>query len=365
VKELSPAAEGSWAACRLAGRIGVATGASSGIGQAIAMRLVAEGATVNAVGRDKVRLGQLLASAIATGGPGGIIPAQVDLTDDGARRGLVAGLSAGPRVDLLIHSAGAYSRGDCVDAPIRDLDAPYASNVRAPYALIQELLPVLRAGGGDIILVNSTQGIRAAGGVGQYAATQHAMRAATDSLRQGGKCGRHLGVQYPPGQDGDPAPRGHLRPGGTAIRARVASQAGRRRRGSRGHPRPSGQRGSHGDPSPASEEELLMRLLARGEVGHTSKPRRSAVIGHGSSRCWSRSTNMELLRGDRVRANAKPKLRPVSPTGGAENPQLTPPLRTNIMQPEQNRWSLPTSWQADRRIIYLGAKPLQRRRLSL
>jgi hypothetical protein len=55
----------------------------------------------------------------------------------------------------------------------------------------------------------------------------------------------------------------------------------------------------------------------------------------------------------------------VSPTGGAENPQLTPPLRTNIMQPEQNRWSLPTSWQADRRIIYLGAKPLQRRRLSL
>ena len=208
MKKLAPATEGSRAAaCRLAGRIAVVTGASSGIGQAIALRLVAEGATVNAVGRDKVRLDQLLASAIATGGPGGIIPAQVDLTDDDARRALVAGLSAGPRVNLLIHSAGAYSRGDHVDAPIRDLDALYASNVRAPYALTQELLPVLRAGGGDIVVVNSTQGIRAAGGVGQYAATQHAMRAITDSLRQEVNadgirvCSIHLGRTATPRQE--------------------------------------------------------------------------------------------------------------------------------------------------------------------
>ena len=68
MKKMAPAAEGSRAAaCRLAGRIAVVTGASSGIGQAIALRLVAEGATVNAVGRDKVRLDQLLAAAIATG----------------------------------------------------------------------------------------------------------------------------------------------------------------------------------------------------------------------------------------------------------------------------------------------------------
>jgi len=185
VNKLASGAEGFGAAApRLAGRIAVVTGASSGVGQAIALRLVAEGATVNAVGRNNVRLDHLLASAIAAGGPGRIIPARVDLTDGNARRAFVAGLSAGPRVDLLVHSAGAYSRGDHVDAPIRDLDALYASNVRAPYALTQELLPVLRAGGGDIVVVNSTQGIGAAAGVGQYAATQHAMRAVTDSLRQ-------------------------------------------------------------------------------------------------------------------------------------------------------------------------------------
>jgi NADP-dependent 3-hydroxy acid dehydrogenase YdfG len=85
---------------------------------------------------------------------------------------------------LLVLSAGAHSRGEHTDAPIYDLDNLYASNVRAPYALIQGLLPMLRAGGGDIVVINSTQGVHAVGGVGQYAASQHAMRAITDALRQ-------------------------------------------------------------------------------------------------------------------------------------------------------------------------------------
>jgi NADP-dependent 3-hydroxy acid dehydrogenase YdfG len=197
---------------RLAGRNAVVTGASSGIGRAIALRLVAEGAKVTAVGRNNVRLDELLAAVTsgsggADGGPSRIIPAQVDLTDDDARRALVARLSVGPRVDLLVHSAGSYSRGAHTDAPIHGLDALYASNVRAPYALTQELLPMLRAGGGDIVVVNSTQGIRAAGDVGQYAATQHAMRAITDSLRQEVNkdgirvCSIHLGRAATPLQE--------------------------------------------------------------------------------------------------------------------------------------------------------------------
>ena len=229
-----------------------------------------------------------------------MIPAQVDLTDDDARRALVAGLSAGPRVDLLIHSAGAYSRGDHVDAPIRDLDALYASNVRAPYALTQELLPVLRAGGGDIVVVNSTQGIRAAGGVGQYAATQHAMRAITDSLRQEVNadgirvCSIHLGRTATPRQEVIFAKEG--RP----YVPELARPAGRRRRGPHGRPRPSDQRGGHGDPSPAGQEELLMRLLARGEVGHASRPHRRMATGparcHGVRRCEYFTITSSLTR---------------------------------------------------------------------
>ena len=141
---------------------------------------MAAGACVTAVGRDKERLKALSSS----GGSGSVILQELDLTDDTSRRAFVDDLSEGPRIDLLVLSAGIHSRGDHTDAPIPTLDSLYATNVRAPYALIQELLPMLRAGGGDIVVVNSTQGVRAAGGVGQYAATQHAVRAITDSLRQ-------------------------------------------------------------------------------------------------------------------------------------------------------------------------------------
>jgi NADP-dependent 3-hydroxy acid dehydrogenase YdfG len=195
---------------RLRGRVAVVTGASSGVGCAIALRLVAEGATVVAVGRDKTRLEDLLPRAAA--GPGFIEPTQVDLTDDVARDDFVARLRAEApvrgRVDVLVHSAGSYHSGAHAEAPLTDLDAQYAANVRAPYALTQGLLPALRAGGGDIVVVNSSQGMRAGGNTGQFAATQHAMRAVADSLRQEVNsdgirvCTIHLGRTATPRQEG-------------------------------------------------------------------------------------------------------------------------------------------------------------------
>ncbi|WP_049807095.1 SDR family NAD(P)-dependent oxidoreductase [Pseudofrankia inefficax] len=195
---------------RLAGRVAVVTGASSGIGRAVALRLVAEGARVTAVGRDKSRLDALPAAAaeVAPAGcPGSLRQAQADLTDDDARGALVAGLLAGPRVDILVHSAGGYTNGPHADAPLDDLDWLYAANVRAPYALTQELLPALRAGGGDVIVINSSQGLHAGPNLGQFAATQHAMRAVTDSLRQEINadgirvCGVHPGRTATPRQE--------------------------------------------------------------------------------------------------------------------------------------------------------------------
>ena len=58
------------------------------------------------------------------------------------------------------------------------------ANVEAPYAVYQAMLPLLTAASGQIVIINSTQGLAAAPGVGQYAATQHAMRAIADSLRE-------------------------------------------------------------------------------------------------------------------------------------------------------------------------------------
>lgn len=93
-------------------------------------------------------------------------------------------LTSGARVDLLVHSAGAYRRTGHTQTAVDDLDLLYATNVRAPYALTMGLLPMLRAGGGDIVVINSTILARTADGdVGLYAATQHAMRSIADSLR--------------------------------------------------------------------------------------------------------------------------------------------------------------------------------------
>jgi NADP-dependent 3-hydroxy acid dehydrogenase YdfG len=194
----------------LAGRVVVVTGATSGIGRAIALRLVAGGAAVTAVGRDKSRLDALppaAAAVVPPHAPGRIMPAQVDLTDDEARAALVAGLLAGPRVDVLVHSAGAYANAPVATAALGDLDALFAANVRAPYALTQELLPALRAGGGDIVVINSSQGLRAGPGLAQFAATQQAMKAITDSLRQEVNvdgvrvCGIHPGRTATPRQE--------------------------------------------------------------------------------------------------------------------------------------------------------------------
>jgi NADP-dependent 3-hydroxy acid dehydrogenase YdfG len=171
---------------RFPGRVSMVTGASSGIGRAVALRLVAEGSTVIAVGRDEKRLAALAKEAA---GPGTLDAEQLDLTDDAARNSFAAAIVAGHgELDHLVHSAGGYVRAPLAESSVADFDALYAANVRAPLALTQALLPALVAAGGsriaDVVVVNSSQGIRATGGTSQYAATQHAMRAVADSVRE-------------------------------------------------------------------------------------------------------------------------------------------------------------------------------------
>jgi NADP-dependent 3-hydroxy acid dehydrogenase YdfG len=170
----------------LAGRVAVVTGASSGIGRAVAVRLVADGATVLAIGRDEARLTSL---AMEADGPGALVAEQLDLTDDDARDTFAATVIARhARLDHLVHCAGGYVHARVADSSLDAFDAQYAANLRAPFALTRALLPALQAAGGrriaDVVVVNSSQGVRATVGTSQFAATQHAMRAVADSLRQ-------------------------------------------------------------------------------------------------------------------------------------------------------------------------------------
>jgi len=70
-------------------------------------------------------------------------------------------------------------------ASIEDLDAQYATNVRAPYALTKSLLPLLTPSSGQIVFINSSAGLVAKRPeIGQYSATKHALKAVADSLRE-------------------------------------------------------------------------------------------------------------------------------------------------------------------------------------
>jgi len=169
-------------AAPLDGRAALVTGASGGIGRAIAVALAAGGADVCVVGRDERRLADTV-HAIAAHGTAAVSLA-ADLTENGRIDQLVdlVGQRLGG-LDVLVHSAGVYSRGPLADSAVRELDAQYQTNIRLPYRLTQIALPLLVSRRGDVVFINSTQGLAASGGVGQFAATQHAMRGVADSLR--------------------------------------------------------------------------------------------------------------------------------------------------------------------------------------
>jgi len=84
---------------------------------------------------------------------------------------------------ILVHCAGFYSRGTLNEASIAEFDRLFHANVRGPYLLTQALLPALISLRGQIVFINSPQGLSASAGVGQFGATQHAMKAFADSLR--------------------------------------------------------------------------------------------------------------------------------------------------------------------------------------
>jgi NADP-dependent 3-hydroxy acid dehydrogenase YdfG len=160
------------------GQGAVVTGASSGVGAAVARALAAEGATVLAVGRDEDRLSAVASSAES------VLEHRTELTDDGevlelARR---AGEEL-PGVDVLVHAAGVIEVGQVSDAALDDLDLQYRTNLRAPFALTQALLQPLRRHKGQIAFVNSTAGRSAGAGSAQYAATKHGLTALADSVR--------------------------------------------------------------------------------------------------------------------------------------------------------------------------------------
>ncbi len=161
----------------------VVTGASQGIGRAIALGLAAQRARLFLVGRNSTTLHEV--AELARKSSPVVVVHVIDLVSDGAVTDIARNISQKfGGLDVLIHCAGTYSMGDLQTASVDDFDRLYRTNVRMPYLLTQSLLPMLKRRKGQIVFINSSQGLQARARVGQYAASQHALKAIADSLRE-------------------------------------------------------------------------------------------------------------------------------------------------------------------------------------
>jgi NADP-dependent 3-hydroxy acid dehydrogenase YdfG len=167
----------------LANQMAIVSGASSGIGRAIAVGLAREGTSLCLLGRDKERL--LGTARTATNSSPKVTVYQVDLASEQDLACLIHRFEQElEHVDVLVHAAGDIVLGDMNSSTIDDLDRQYKVNLRAPYLLTQKLLHRVRARQGQVVFINSSMGVHARANVGQYAATKHALKAVADSLRE-------------------------------------------------------------------------------------------------------------------------------------------------------------------------------------
>jgi short-subunit dehydrogenase len=167
----------------LINQIAVVTGASSGIGKAVALGLATQRARLCLLGRKLEKLEKVAEDVRSMTQYAKSY--QVDLMLD---KEIVE--SAGRlkqdfgHVNILIHSAGVISQGLLEDSTAEDFDWQYKINVLAPYVLTQALLPIMRSCKGQVVFINSSAGLNARVNVGQYAATKHALKAIADSFRE-------------------------------------------------------------------------------------------------------------------------------------------------------------------------------------
>ncbi|NEE01895.1 SDR family NAD(P)-dependent oxidoreductase [Phytoactinopolyspora halotolerans] len=171
---------------RLAGRVAIVTGASRGIGAAVARAYAAEGAAVGLACEPSptpVELAEKLAAEIrASGGRAVAVPA--DLADPRAIESLVAQVRAelGP-VDVVVNNAAASGSASWLELSVEEWDHVQRVNVRGSWLLARAAYPDLRAGGrGAIINVTSVMAQTGQPGKLHYTASKSALIGLTRAL---------------------------------------------------------------------------------------------------------------------------------------------------------------------------------------
>ncbi len=170
--------------CSLQGKVALVTGASRGIGQAIALALAKQGVTVVGTARSEKTLQRVQHEIVTAGGIFHCVVA--DLADpDSPKKIIDATTAACGGLDILVNNAGIVAEGPLSEATVEEWDQLMAVNARAPFLLCKEAIPYMKtAGGGTIIQIVSVIGVKAYVNQGVYTASKHALMGMSKVLAQ-------------------------------------------------------------------------------------------------------------------------------------------------------------------------------------
>jgi NAD(P)-dependent dehydrogenase (short-subunit alcohol dehydrogenase family) len=162
---------------RLEGQRALVTGATSGIGKAIALRLALEGAEVIVHGRDAARGAEVVKTIEAVGASARFEAADLGNAQDVKRLAKAAG-----DVDVLVNNGGFSAWAPTAEFEVDTFDAMFAANVRAPFLLVGALAPgMAERGKGAIVNVSSMAAQVGLAGGAAYSATKASLSAMTRS----------------------------------------------------------------------------------------------------------------------------------------------------------------------------------------
>lgn len=164
----------------LDGKVVLVTGASSGIGEATALALSAEGARLAVGARRADRL-----AALAGKAPGEVLALDLDVTDqESVRSAVAATVDRFGGLDVLVNNAGVMLSGPIAGADTTEWTRMVETNLLGSMYAVHAALPHLLERRGTVLQVSSTSGRIASVGSGVYAATKFGVNAFSEALRQ-------------------------------------------------------------------------------------------------------------------------------------------------------------------------------------
>lgn len=164
----------------LAGATALVTGASRGIGEAVARAAAAAGARVHLLARSAQALARVAGELRGRAWTADLLD-PVSLQDALARMTEDVG---GPP-DLVVNAAGVFDLAPLAETPLEVFDRNVAANLRGPFLVIRTLLPAMLARGrGTIVTIGSVAGHRAFPGNGAYSASKYGVRGLHEVLAE-------------------------------------------------------------------------------------------------------------------------------------------------------------------------------------